>query len=475
MIKNFEYKGLWFLPSNANKKIPGILKYDYENNKNTLELIGSFYEYSNYEGEDIILGITTDGDDITLSDCSFKSSTGIPRNKPNKTSKNEENEFSTLNFRIRTVLKGHHFLKKEDLVFQQIYLEIFNLDEWIGISGFETDNDYKNNTKNINYQTPEPIKVNVNDDIDLEIKFLSNHPIKFRFTKELKLSQKTIFSLQSKKYKTLNEFIYLVQKFKYFLSTSLQKPSRIENIELYSDKITENIGSQEMLQKAINGYQIINPELKFEQKQHPWEMLFTFNDIKSDFELIMKNWFSNYEHFEAPFNLVLNQYYVSKYYLENLFINVAQAAESFHRRLDLVDDTPKKEQDLEFENKVNRVIDSSPTELKAWVKSRISKPKHFYDARLKYILKEFSNNELDKMIGSHKIFVKDVVMSRNYYTHYNKAQKKDAADGIELVRLYQKLKLLLISAFLIESGFDKSKLESLIKEKSYNLFGHLLE
>jgi len=71
------------------------------------------------------------------------------------------------------------------------------------------------------------------------------------------------------------------------------------------DKITENIGSQEKLQKTINGYQIINPELKFEKEQHPWEMLFTFNDIKSDFELIMKNWFSNYEHFEAPFNLVL--------------------------------------------------------------------------------------------------------------------------------------------------------------------------
>lgn len=158
-----------------------------------------------------------------------------------------------------------------------------------------------------------------------------------------------------------------------------------------------------------------------------------------------------------------------------MFFNVAQAAESFHRRLDLVDDTPKKKQDLEFENKVNRVIDSSPTELKAWVKSRISKPKHFYDARLNYILKEFSNNELDKMIGSHKIFVKDVVISRNYYTHYNKAQKKDAAEGIELVRLYQKLKLLLVSAFLIESGFDKSKLESLIKEKSYNLFRNLLE
>ena len=105
---------------------------------------------------------------------------------------------------------------------------------------------------------------------------MANHPVKLRFTKELKLSQKTIFSLHSKSYKTLDELIYLVKKIKYFLSTSLQKPSRIESLELYSDKITQPIGSQEKISKAIKCYQIINPELNFEQKQHSWEMLFTF-------------------------------------------------------------------------------------------------------------------------------------------------------------------------------------------------------
>jgi len=205
-------------------------------------------------------------------------------------------------------------------------------------------------------------------------------------------------------------------------------------------------------------------------------MLFTYDDIKNDFELIMKRWYSNYERFEAPFNLVLNQFYISKYYLENLFINVAQAAESFHSHLNLIDDTPKLEQDEEYDIKVKTIIDSSPDHLKKWVTSRIDKkPQHFYDTRLKYLVKEFSNEELDKMIGDTNLFVKNVKNSRNYYTHYYNSLKKVAADGIELVRLYQKLKLLLISAFLIESGFDKTQLEKIFKEKSYNLFGYLLE
>jgi len=204
MIKNFEYKGLWFLPSNTDKKIPGILKYNYENNSNTLELIGSFYEYSNFEGEDIILGVTTKGEDITLTECNLKSSTGIPQSKSNQ---NQENELSTLNFRIESILKGHHIFKKEDLVFQKIYVEILNLDQWVGITGLYTHNDPKSSTRNIIYKAPEPIKIEINEDVTLEIKFLANHPVKLRFTKELKLSQKTIFSLHSKSYKTLDEFI----------------------------------------------------------------------------------------------------------------------------------------------------------------------------------------------------------------------------------------------------------------------------
>ena len=469
MIEKFEYKGLWFLPSNIEKKIPGILKYDYGNNINVLELIGSFYENSNYDGEDIILGLTTDDDEITLAQCQFYSSTGIPRKKSDSIPERNEDRLSTLNFKITSILKGQHILKNEDLVFQKIYTEIFNLDEWIGISGLDTKNDYKNDTKTIQYKTPDSINVKINDDLDIEIKFSSNHPMRSRFSKELKLSQRTIFSFHSKKYTTLNEFIYLLTKFNNFLSTSLQKPVGIQSMELYCDKFIETYG-----EKTIDGYQIINPELKFEEKKQDYEMLFTYNDIKNDFENIIQKWFNNYERFEAPFNLVLSQYYVSQYFLENLFINVAQAAESFHRRLDLTDDTPKTEQDEAFNEKIKRIVEKAPDDLKNWVQSQISKPpKHFYDTRLKYLLKEFSNSELNKMIGEHKTFIKDVSKSRNYYTHFNKDQESGAAHGIELILLYERLRLLLICSFLIESGFEKSLLEKLVKEKSYNVFRYL--
>lgn len=474
MIEKFEYKGLWFLPSNIEKKVHGILKYDYENNINVLELLGSFYDNTSCEIEDIILGITTYGDEITLTECYFSSSTGIPNDRIDGFFKSKEDKLSTLNFRITTILKGQHIFKQEDLVFQKVYTEIFNLDEWLGITGLEVENSYENSTKTIHYKKPKPIKIQINENFDMEINFFSNHPIRTRFANELILKQLTVLSFHSKQYTTLREFIYLLHKFNNFLSTSLQKPVRIQSMELYCDKFNEVIHDEIVSEKTIDGYQIINPELKFEEKKHDWEMLFTYNDIKKDFEAIIQKWFYNHELYDSPFNLVLSQYYISQYFLENLFINVAQAAESFHRRLKIIEDIPKKNQDDEFDDKVNRIIESAPDDLKKWVESRISKPKHFYDTRLKYILENFSNPELNKMIGKHPAFIKDVVCSRNYYTHYNSQQEKDAAKGYQLIQLYKRLRLLLICGFLIESGFEKTLLERLLKEKSYNMFSDLM-
>ncbi|WP_333877201.1 HEPN domain-containing protein [Flavobacterium sp.] len=476
MIENFEHKGMWFLPSNPERKVHGILKYDYKNNTSILELIGSFYDYSNTEKQEIIVGTTTDGVDVTLVDCYFSHSRGLPRKADEKFIDWAEDRLPTLKFRITTILKGHRILKKEEVLFQKIYTEIYNLEEWVGISGFKTDYDEVDDMHTIQYKAPNPIKVKINENIDLEIKFFTNDtPIAFGFNKELGIKQKTILSLHSKEYLELWELIYLIRKFTYFLSTSLQIPVRMQSMELYSDKFSKKLHNDYNYSKPIQGFQIITPELKFEKKKEHFSMLFCYNDIENDFEVIMQKWFDNYEKFESPFNLVLRQFYLSQYYLETLFVNVAQASESFHSRLEIVDDSPKTEQDEEFSKKLKTVIDSVPEELKKWVESKISKPaKHHSDTRLKYLLKQFSNAELDKMIGNHEQFIKDVINSRNYYTHYFRSMEKKAISGQELLSLYLRLRLLLICGFLIESGFNKVLLEKLIKEKTYFLFRNLL-
>lgn len=476
MTEEFEYKGLWYLPFKPEKKVPGILRYNYKENVNVLELIGTFYEHSDHDGEEIILGLTTDGDEITLVNCNFKSSTGIPRKKNDLPNWKEDRQ-ATLNFRISTILKNVLISKKEDLLFQQVYVEIFNLDEWIGISGIDVDHDSKHGSHTIYYNTPDEIKVSINEDIDMQIKFVSNHPMRFRFTKELALTQRTILSFHSKQSLQLEDFIHLIRKFNNFLSASLQTPVRIETMEIYCDKYFDVLSNGYELKKQIKVFQIFDNKLKFKEKKVEWNMLFCYNDIKVDFDTIIKKWFSNYDKFESPFNLVLRQFYLSEYYLESMFINVAHAAEGFQSRLEISDNTVKDEQDEEIKEKWNKVAEFIPEELedlKKWLKSKIPKKEQYhYSTRIKYLLKEYSNTELNNMIGNHDSFVKNLNRARNYYSHYYREMEKNAPSGVDLIDLLLRLRLLLICAFLIESGFDKALLEKLIKEKTYSMFRDL--
>lgn len=125
-------------------------------------------------------------------------------------------------------------------------------------------------------------------------------------------------------------------------------------------------------------------------------------------------------------------------------------------------------------NKWNTVIENAPEDLKEWVKSKIPKnEKYHYSTRIKYLLNQYSNTELNKMIGDHSSFVTAINQSRNFYSHYYRHMEKKAATGQDLIDLLLRLRLLLICGFLIESGFDKLLLEKLIKEKTYNMFRHL--
>ena len=75
MINGFEYKGYWYLPSDPEHKVAGILSY-VPNESITLELIGSFEKsktgiISSFEKErvDFILGITSDAHEVSLINC----------------------------------------------------------------------------------------------------------------------------------------------------------------------------------------------------------------------------------------------------------------------------------------------------------------------------------------------------------------------------------------------------------------------
>src|SRR5699024_1480387 len=63
---------------------------------------------------------------------------------------------------------------------------------------------------------------------------------------------------------------------------------------------------------------------------HPHKMLFTFEDVRSNFENIFNNWFKKMSELKNVYNLHLGNFF-NKNTVETKFLNAIQALEVYHR------------------------------------------------------------------------------------------------------------------------------------------------
>ena len=140
--KEYKKTGYFWLPDNMDNKIPGILSID-DGGKIELEIVGRFDEgMKTLSGDDdlsrIIGHVEKDGL-VTLDDCFYTKNNfsfgGISKSK----------------VAVNKVLSGAAWDKDEKVAFNTFSFSVDCLDEWVGISGIDVDNDWKKRTATISY------------------------------------------------------------------------------------------------------------------------------------------------------------------------------------------------------------------------------------------------------------------------------------------------------------------------------------
>ena len=129
MINEFEYKGIWWLPDKTREKILGTLKVTPTTGA-TLDLIGSFKNITgmnNFLNPEIILGISSDGKNISLHE------------RLETTSNLSSYDFLTSSYYVNKVFVGAHFQRTEDIRFKSLSVHYLYLDEWSNMSGFDRE------------------------------------------------------------------------------------------------------------------------------------------------------------------------------------------------------------------------------------------------------------------------------------------------------------------------------------------------
>ena len=125
---------------------------------------------------------------------------------------------------------------------------------------------------------------------------------------------------------------------------------------------------------------------------------------------------------------------------------------------------------------VDEIINSVDNSNKAWLKERLNfSNEPSLHSRLLELLNSFSIETIDKIVNDTEQFIKDTKNSRNYYTHYDQILHKKALKTGKLFTLTEKLKIILITVILLETGFSEEQIGNLFKRNEYRFFNHIIE
>jgi len=449
MIGGFEYKGQWWLPNEPAKAVSGTLKYTH-NDGAVLELMSSFEdsrEMYKMTRPVVILGTSSNGKDISLHGCflirSQKSYLG----------------FSISSYIAETVFIGAHFHKTENIRFRSINIRLSHFDEWADLSGFEFDH-AKEEDVIIRYRRPNDIRVDIGGDFSITITTRVMLPALTRVQKKAGVEQQTIARIETSRETSIEGYCSVIRHLQNFLCLAVREPVHVLNMEgeTEANKMTD------MDYYPPVGIFYKSPYIsEAPESLLGWDMLFTYQDISADFEVLLRNWFEKADVLKPICGLYFGTLYNPHLYLENWFLSLVQAAEAFHERIyggrylpdseykarvftPLVNAIPDVEQDLS-ENLMDRLRYGNKYSLRTRLSELLDK----------------CGRIVPQLLGNRKVFIAKVITTRNYLTHYDQKLYKRAAQGQDLVSLTKKLRILLEVCLVTQTGLDANK--------AMNLFG----
>lgn len=470
MKDKFEIIGEWFLPKNKKNRVHGTLTFDPQDGT-YLEIYGILEGdnfFPEFKDQEIILGLTSDSKQVTLYGC-FMTKTGGAT-----LVQGEESGKPSTSYSIKYLLIGLHANSTADLLFNQISSEIFNLGEWVGISGFKGQNvspkSLKNHEITIEYKLPKYIEFEIDTNTTGRFNFIANHPGLSRYQKTITINQRVEFQAISSNKKNIDELLEYIITFQNFLTLALYKSTYPLSISLSGENHKKDYGNGETYKKTIQLYFSSRNFNTNEKPKLDIEMIFDYRRIQPDFKIIIKNWYSKYKLLEPAFDLVFEQFYNRNRFTVNSFLNLAQSAETFHARVHNHTKIPC-EQYKKMKEDILKVV---PTKYHKWLNDQLNFGNNLnLHTRLTELTEKYSNKILDKILGDKNQFVFNVKNSRNYYTHYSSNGAKKALKGVELFYLSERLKILLVYSFLIEVGFKKDNLSIFLDNIKWRLFNHL--
>ncbi len=449
-------QGVWYLPEELDKKLSGKLTFNHIKGA-ILELVGSFHNELNLEKmlePDIILGVSTTGEKITLYKCFEKTyrHTGIQSSE----------------FIANYIFIGAHFSDINRLKFNKISAELPYMQEWINVSGFKLDINHKKKKISIKYKLPSLISAYLDANKSVSINFTAEPPQKSFIQKEATIKQKAILEIKYIRphdFKECMSDLFIFQNFLSFVTNESISPlvlygsTNEEFIQVKGNKIYEQIYIY---------YQLIK-NLQFKSFISPYNFEFNFKLIRRRYGKVLSNWFNSYSALKPVYDLYFSLIHDPSLSLEHQFLNTVFALETYHRKI--LNGTEISTKNHQY--RIKQILNKAPEKHKIWLKDKLSFSNQLtLKSRLESILDRYSakilNSVAPNFADNKEEFIKNVRNTRNYFVHYPSNLKSKAKKGKELYKLIKYLKRILELCILTELKFTNKFIEKLIDSKGHS-------
>lgn len=442
--EKIEYKGYWYLPSNPDNSVAGIVTY-YPNEKIVLELIGSFDNsisdlFKDSTEKIVIYGKTSDAKDVTLLHCHRYSSLNFSAG------------FPIVNFSCDFMIIGRHITGLEEKSHYWAAIRIPELTHWchpeaIEMTLWNTNGEDEFSRISFSCNTKFRDEQNVIKEVQLNentsIKLLKG--VKFDESKQRlnpHMEQYTYIEIHKKDTSSIKEFLSDIFMFEQFLSFATLSIVKCSTITIYDGDIYQ----EDKKRKYHNAIHVIHPFYERQKTENKsvstFDFLFDYATIKDVYPEILKKWYNEPIELAPIRGHLIGSLERKKIYSSVDFLIVIQAIEGFYRR---------------FRNAKYRKEHGRP--------GKASTKLH---PILTELLSEFSDINL---LSRNAIDIDAVVDSRIYFSHFMpKTDKLKAIDGWNLLEEARKLRILLLCCVLSLLGFNHRQINDILNNSDSKLF-----
>jgi hypothetical protein len=171
---------------------------------------------------------------------------------------------------------------------------------------------------------------------------------------------------------------------------------------------------------------------------------------------------------EPVLTLYCGAHYGRFVYLNLRFLCLIQAIEAYHRRFVSNEEITKEK----HKERIDSIFSTVPTNYKEWLKNElIYSNEPTLRKRLNDICDMFTTKPM-YLFMDRDVFIKKVMDTRNYMTHYDKNKRRKAADGKDLLLITEKLKALVELCLMKEIGLNIEEIFSLTRQKYVQKLQH---